>query len=116
MPDPTLAVVIVNYNTRELLAACLRSVYASAFAGEMTVYVVDNCSRDGSAALVREQFPAARLIESDRNGGYGYANNLALRDIAGRHGAVATPVTGWRFRTMCCCSTRIQCCRRTPFR
>ncbi len=80
---PSLAIVIVNYNTRELLAECLRSVFASR-TGELLVHtiVVDNGSSDCSATIVRAEFPQATLIESDRNGGFGYANNLALRWLA----------------------------------
>lgn len=76
---PNLAVVIVNYNTRELLANCLASVYASDTAIPFHVLVVDNLSSDGSAEMVKARFPQATLIVSDRNGGFGYANNLALR-------------------------------------
>jgi GT2 family glycosyltransferase len=84
MSSPSLAVVIVNYNTRELLAHCLESVLASDCDCPTTVFVVDNRSADDSVTLVRERFPAVRLIESDRNAGYGYANNLALRVLAGQ--------------------------------
>ncbi len=74
-----LLIVIVSYNTRDLLEDCLRSVYRSAGDFEYTVCVVDNNSADGSAEMVRTRFPQAHLIESDVNGGYAYANNLALR-------------------------------------
>jgi N-acetylglucosaminyl-diphospho-decaprenol L-rhamnosyltransferase len=80
---PRLAIVIVNYNTRDLLAQCLRSVFANKTAVSYSVIVVDNKSTDGSAAMVRADFAQALLIESDRNGGFGYANNLALRWLAG---------------------------------
>lgn len=78
---PNLAIIIVNYNTHELLAHCLQSVYASRTdsASPFHVIVVDNRSSDGSADMVRARFPQATLILSDRNGGFGYANNLALR-------------------------------------
>ena len=74
-----LAIVIVNYNTRELLRACLRSVYASE--GDFTyhVTVVDNKSEDGSVAMVQQAFPQARVIPAPRNGGFAYANNIGLR-------------------------------------
>jgi hypothetical protein len=74
-----LTIVIVNYNTRELLGDCLDSIFESH--GDFThlVCVVDNNSSDGSTALVRETFPQARLVESQVNGGYAYANNLGLR-------------------------------------
>jgi N-acetylglucosaminyl-diphospho-decaprenol L-rhamnosyltransferase len=81
---PSLAIIVVNYNTRELLAQCLRSVYGSDSPGPSHVFVVDNLSADGSAELVRASFPRATLITSDRNGGFGYANNLALRWLAER--------------------------------
>src|SRR5688500_13001933 len=80
---PNLAIVIVNYNTRDLLAACLKSVYANRADLAFHVIVVDNGSTDGSSATVQEQFPQATLVQSDRNGGFGYANNLALRWLAG---------------------------------
>lgn len=75
-----LGIVVVNYNTRERLRACLQSLAAQRGAAFVT-YVVDNSSTDGSAAMVRAQFPNVRLIESAVNGGYAYANNLALREI-----------------------------------
>jgi GT2 family glycosyltransferase len=79
---PSLAIIVVNYNTRDLLAACLNSVYASKCEHAYHVFVVDNRSTDGSAAMVAERFPQVTLIASDRNGGFGYANNLGLRYLA----------------------------------
>ncbi|HEX8230548.1 MAG TPA: glycosyltransferase family 2 protein [Chloroflexia bacterium] len=76
---PNLAVVIVNYNTRDLLDACLESVFANQTSFPFHVLVVDNRSSDGSLELVARRYPQATLISSDRNGGFGYANNLALR-------------------------------------
>jgi len=74
-----LAVVILNYNTRDLLRKCLRTGYASQGAISFDVCVVDNASSDGSADMVRTEFPQARLIASDRNDGFSYGNNLGLR-------------------------------------
>ena len=54
-----LYVVIVNYNTRELLRQCLASVYDSRGTLTYGVCVVDNCSTDESAAMVRKQYPHA---------------------------------------------------------
>jgi GT2 family glycosyltransferase len=79
---PNLAIIIVNYNTRDLLAHCLESVYASSTDAHFHAIVVDNRSSDGSVEMVRARFPQATLILSDRNGGFGYANNLALRWLA----------------------------------
>lgn len=79
-----LSIVIVNYNVRELLRACLRSVFASNGGLSYEVFVVDNCSQDGSAAMVREAFPTVALIQSPRNGGYAFGNNVALQLVAKR--------------------------------
>lgn len=90
----SLAIVIVNYNTRELLRDCLQSLAACAPRTQVSVWVVDNCSKDDSAAMVRNEFPHVNLIESSHNGGYAYANNLALRQLMGRDaetGADTTP-------------------------
>jgi len=80
-PEATLldlGIVIVNYNTADLLRACLRSLYASTGL-TLRVIVVDNCSPDHSAQVVRDEFPQARLIVAEENRGYAYANNRGLR-------------------------------------
>jgi len=75
-----LGIVIVNYNTRDRLRDCLQSLEASRGVS-FVVFVVDNNSPDDSAAMVRAEFPRVHLIASQFNGGYAYANNLALRQI-----------------------------------
>lgn len=80
---PRLAVVILSYNRADLLAECLASLYAAPTRCALEVWVVDNASSDGSADLVRDRFPQARLIISPVNGGFSYGNNLALREIVG---------------------------------
>jgi len=74
-----LAIVILNYNTRDLLADCLRSVVAGRGALRTGVCVVDNASSDGSADMVRAEFPQAHLIANRANVGYSAGNNAALR-------------------------------------
>ena len=76
-----LAIVILNYNTAALLRACLRSVQTSAHALRVEVVVVDNASTDGSAALVRTEFPEVRLIANAANVGYSAGNNVGLRSL-----------------------------------
>jgi hypothetical protein len=82
-----LSIIIVSWNTRSLLDNCLASVFANL---EITVdlacevWVVDNASEDGSAALVREKYPRVRLIENGENTGFARANNQALAVCAGR--------------------------------
>ncbi len=74
-----LAIVIVNYNTRDLLRGCLASILASRLQAPYAVYVVDNHSTDGSAEMVRSEFPGVQLIEQATNSGYAAANNVGLR-------------------------------------
>ena len=76
-----IAIVIVNYNTRDLLRACLASIPAGFGAGTCDIWVVDNGSSDDSLMMVRAEFPTVHAIQSDHNGGFAYANNLALRRI-----------------------------------
>src|SRR5829696_3960410 len=78
---PSLAIVIVSYNTRDLLRDCLRSIGPGGATCALDIWVVDNASHDGSASMVRAEFPHAHVIDSPRNGGYAYANNLALREV-----------------------------------
>ncbi|MCB8926090.1 MAG: glycosyltransferase family 2 protein [Ardenticatenaceae bacterium] len=85
MSTPTLSIVIVNYNTRQLLDDCLASIVAAeAPAGGLEVIVVDNASSDGSQALVREKYPAVQLIASEVNRGFSAANNLGMAVANGR--------------------------------
>ncbi len=79
MPD--LGIVILNWNTRDLLRECLRSVYAAQGAPALIVCVVDNASSDGSADMVRAEFPQALAIASAVNSGYAAGNNLGLRAL-----------------------------------
>jgi N-acetylglucosaminyl-diphospho-decaprenol L-rhamnosyltransferase len=74
-----LGIVIVSYNTRDLLRTCLRSVYASQGNLSFEVCVVDNASPDGSAGMVTDEFPQTRLIANAENVGYPTANNQGLR-------------------------------------
>lgn len=85
---PVLSIIIVNWNTREHLQACLRSVYACPPAEPFEVWVVDNASSDGSAEMVRQQFPQVHLIANHENLGYGRANNQALRQAQGEFALV----------------------------
>jgi len=77
-----LAIVILSYNTCDLLRNCLRSVFVSAAASvaqlSVDVIVVDNASPDGSANMVAAEFPHAYLIAAQENLGYTGGNNLAL--------------------------------------
>jgi GT2 family glycosyltransferase len=76
-----LGIVIVSYNTCDLLCTCLRSVYASQGGFAFDVCVVDNASSDGSADMVASEFPQVRLVSNAENLGYSNANNRGLRSF-----------------------------------
>lgn len=83
-----LSIVIVTYNSRGFIDACLSSVRAAIDAAHgvsIEVCVVDNRSTDGTSAFVRSAHPWASLIESDRNGGFAHGVNLGLGRTSGRY-------------------------------
>ncbi len=88
---PTVSVVVVSYNTVDWLARCLASISAASARHEVEVVVVDNASADGSADMVARDFPAARLVRSDRNLGFGRAVNLAAADATGDYLLLLNP-------------------------
>lgn len=80
--------VIVNWNTRDLLAQCLASLLQNPprlVDSSVKTLVVDNASVDGSAAMVRERFPWVQLIENETNLGFALANNQAMVQAKGRY-------------------------------
>ncbi len=79
-----ISVVIVNWNTRELLDRCLLTLERDLAGHSSEIWVVDNASADGSPAFVRARHPAVRLIENTENVGFARANNQALRLARGR--------------------------------
>ena len=87
-----VTISIVSLNTRELLAACLRSVVATAGLG-LEVHVVDNGSTDGSTAMVARDFPQVRLTLSGSNRGFAAANNCAIREADSRYVLLLNPDT-----------------------
>lgn len=80
---PELSIVVVNWNTRDLLLRLLGQLFV---ASRLTieVLVVDNDSSDDSVAMVRERFPAARVLPQDHNGGFAFGVNRGLEAARGR--------------------------------
>ncbi|MBP7936273.1 MAG: glycosyltransferase family 2 protein [Phycisphaerae bacterium] len=93
MPVSDVSILIVSFNTRDMTLACLSSVYRETREIAHEVIVVDNCSQDESATAIAEQFPAVRLIQSDRNLGFALANNLAAKVATGRYLLLLNPDT-----------------------
>lgn len=79
-----LSIVIVNYNTRQLLDDCLASLAAATIAPYVVeTIVVDNASHDGSQAMVRTQYPDVILVENEENVGFSTANNIGVKQSNG---------------------------------
>ncbi|RMH71853.1 MAG: glycosyltransferase family 2 protein [Gemmatimonadetes bacterium] len=83
-PPVDLSIIIVNYNTCDLLRECLSSIYENTGTLAMEVFVVDNASEDGSSSMVKTDFPQVVLIENSKNVGFAKANNQAIRRSQGR--------------------------------
>jgi hypothetical protein len=76
--DPILSIVIVNFNTCELLDRCLASIHAQTRRVRFEVMVVDNQSSDGSREMLREKHPDVVVIANEENVGFGRANNQGV--------------------------------------
>lgn len=91
------SIIIVTYNHRDYLDACLTSVLKQDYPHE--VILVDNCSQDGTVSFIREHFPEVIVIESPDNRGYGAGNNLGVKCARGEYVVILNPDTvveeGW---------------------
>jgi len=80
-----LSIIIVNWNTCELLLQCLQSLYETIRNLNFEIFVVDNASADRSVEMVRRLFPEVRLIQNTDNVGFVRANNQAIEHCRGRY-------------------------------
>ncbi len=101
---PTLSVVIVSWNTRDLLAECLGSLAELRRPGEppdqpsldgipTKIFVVDNASDDGTVSMVRQRFPWVQLLANHENVGFARANNQAIEHSRDRYVLLLNPDT-----------------------
>lgn len=82
---PTVSIIIVNWNTQQLLGECLGALQQNMGGLSYDVWVVDNASTDGSVAFLHTQHPWVHVIESEANLGFAKANNLAMRASSGHY-------------------------------
>ena len=87
-----VSIIIVNWNTLELLRQCLKSVIEQTHCS-YEIFVVDNASPDGSAGMVRNDFPDVHLIANDDNRGFAVANNQAIPLTTGEYILLLNPDT-----------------------
>jgi GT2 family glycosyltransferase len=80
-----VSIIIVNWNTREILRECLCSVFAETHGVGFEVIVIDNASSDNSVEMVRDEFPGVHLIANTKNVGFAAANNQGMAVACGRY-------------------------------
>jgi GT2 family glycosyltransferase len=87
MRAPTVSVVVISYNAREVLRSCLNVVTATGH----EVAVIDNASSDGSPELIKTEFPSVRLTALDTNVGFGAGANTGVRTTQGEYILILNP-------------------------
>jgi N-acetylglucosaminyl-diphospho-decaprenol L-rhamnosyltransferase len=90
---PLLSVVLVSYNTKELLCKCLNSLLANFKSSRPEIIVVDNCSQDGSVEMVKIDFPDVTLMRNESNVGFARATNQGIRASHGKYILLLNPDT-----------------------
>ncbi len=89
----SLAIVIVSYNVRDELEACLRSIVGPTEPFATTITIVDNGSVDGTVEMVHERWPSVKLIVAGANLGFARANNVGIRETPGAYVLLLNPDT-----------------------
>jgi GT2 family glycosyltransferase len=110
--DGSAVIVVVNWNGREFLAACLDAALTQRYDAPFTVVVVDNGSTDDSVALVRERFPTVRVLINDANN-YSRANNRGAALVGSEFVALlntdAEPKPSWLAELVACLRADPRC-------
>lgn len=78
-----LSIIIVNWNTKDLLARCLDSIFCHLPSATTEIIVVDNGSTDGSSDMVKKNYPGVKLMAHDQNLGFARANNIGIKQSKG---------------------------------
>ena len=86
-----VSVIIVSYNTKDILRNCLQALFTHSPGIDLEVFVVDNNSTDGSALMVQSEFPSVRLTANTQNVGFAAANNQAFEHATGRYIILLNP-------------------------
>ncbi|KKR88110.1 MAG: WsbD [Candidatus Curtissbacteria bacterium GW2011_GWA1_41_11] len=95
-----LSVIIVSYNTKELLKDCLDSIQLSIEGIEGEIFVVDNNSSDNTISLIKAKYKWVKLIENKSNLGFSKANNIAIKKAKGKYLLILNPDTKLRKDTI----------------
>jgi O-antigen biosynthesis protein len=93
MSTVDVTISIVSFNSKNVIADCISSIIETTRGINIEIVVVDNCSEDGSAILIKSLFPHVRLIENRENVGFGRAHNQAFTISKGRYFLILNPDT-----------------------
>jgi len=88
-----VSIIIVSWNTRDILRNCLKSVYEQTKNITFEVILIDNASSDGTAEMVRNEFPHVNLIKNSQNRGFAAANNQGMKIARGKYILLLNPDT-----------------------
>jgi GT2 family glycosyltransferase len=88
-----LSIILLCWNDREVIADCLRSIFANTHSIDFEVIVSDNGSRDGSVEFIRSSYPMVHVIENGRNLRFAKANNVGIRESRGEYVLILNPDT-----------------------
>lgn len=80
-----LSIIIVSYNTKNILDECLSSIYNSKIRDSFEIIVVDNCSKDGSVEMLESKYPDVILVKNDVNNLFAKANNQGAKIAKGEY-------------------------------
>lgn len=103
MREVDISVIIVNYNVRHFLEPCLNSVLKASGPLNCEIWVVDNCSVDGSVVMVQNLFPHINLLVNPTNVGFSKANNQAIKRARGKYVLLLNPDTLLEEQTLTTC-------------
>ncbi len=86
-----LSIIIVSWNVENLLRKNLKAIFKNSSNISFEIFVVDNASKDGTAEMIKTEFPQVKLIVNERNFGFAKANNEAIRYASGRYVLLLNP-------------------------
>jgi len=88
-----LSIIIVNYNAKELLKNCLKSIFQKMKDIDFEVWIIDNASSDGSLEMIKKEFPKVKIIANKENLGFARANNQAIKKAKSKYIFLLNPDT-----------------------
>ncbi|MBD3809811.1 MAG: glycosyltransferase family 2 protein [Sulfuricurvum sp.] len=93
MSEYTISIIIISYNTKDLLQNCIQSIVDKTESVGYEIIVVDNASTDGTQEIIRSNFPQIKFIANKNNIGFGAANNMGIKIAVGKYLFLLNPDT-----------------------